>query len=63
MATPLALGVTNDHHLRGAGHNLSGDWLLDLVIQVRDQLVHQAGSVLHDGLRHHRLRSSGEGVK
>lgn len=63
MATPLALGVTSDHHLCGTRHHLSGDWLLDLVIQVRHQLVHQVVPVLYDGLRHHRLRPSREGVK
>ena len=32
MATPLALGVTNDHHLRCISNHLFGGWLLDLVI-------------------------------
>ncbi len=63
MATPLANGNTNDHHLRCPGNYLLGSWLLDLVIQVVAQLVHQALPLLHDGLRHHLLRSSREGVR
>lgn len=63
MEIPLASGNTNDHHLRGLCHHLSCCRLLELVIQIRTQLVHQAVSLLYDGLWNHLLRSSRQGVK
>jgi hypothetical protein len=56
MATPLANGNTSDYHLRCSGNYLLGGGLLDLVIQVVAELVHQARTLLYDGLRHHLLR-------